>query len=308
MWPRKTNQKQTLFAAMNANCHPFYSHSGKFGLHGPVLALTAGGVAAWPLGLAYAYLIKWIPFIYLNFLITAGYGFAFGMLASMLLKIGKVRNVPIALLCGIGVGVLAWYGSWNGSVHALVESAPWFLTPSQIFKVMGLLYDKGSWGIGFSSQTAVTGVPLAIVWLIEGGVIVGLSAIICCGAIANTPFCELHGCWLDEEKKMDKLDAFTHPDHIAAFQAGDIAPLDLAQPRVPASGKFARLTLKHSASCDDYCALSIANVTVTLDKDGKAQEEAQELMTDLWVPKSMFEYLSQFDRPTAKATVGGRGM
>jgi len=111
---------------MNSNCHAFYSHSGKFGVHGPVFALAAGGIAAWPLGLAYAYLIKWIPFIYLNFLITAGYGFAFGMLASMLLKAGKVRNGSIALLCGIGVGVFAWYGSWNGCVHTLVESAPWF--------------------------------------------------------------------------------------------------------------------------------------------------------------------------------------
>jgi hypothetical protein len=246
---------------MNAHCHPFYSHSGRFGLHGPVLALAAGAVAAWPLGLAYAYLIKWIPFIYLNFLITAGYGIAFGILASWLLKVAKVRNRPIALLSATGVGLLAWYGNWNGCVHSLAQSAPWFLTPRQILRVMGVLYDQGSWGIGFSSQTPVTGVPLAMVWLVEGGIIVGLSARIGYGTVANTPFCESHGCWLDEEKKMDKLDAFTRPDHIAAFQAGDIAPLDLAQPRVPASGKFARLTLKHSECCHDYCALSIANVT-----------------------------------------------
>jgi hypothetical protein len=293
---------------MNSNCHPFYAHSGKFGFHGPVLALAAGAAAAWPLGLAYAYLIKWIPFIYLNFLITAGYGFAFGMLASWFLKIGKVRNGPIALLCGIGVGGLAWYGSWNGCVHALIQSGPWFLTPRQILKVMGLLYDQGTWGIGLSSQTPVAGVLLAIVWLVEGAVIVSLSTIIGYGSIANTPFCELHGCWLDEEKKMDKLDAFTHPDHITAFKAGDIAPLDLAQPRVPASGGFARLTLKHSSRCDDYCALSIANVTLTLDKDGKPQEQEERLITNLWVPKTMFSYLSQFDHPTAKATVGGRGL
>jgi hypothetical protein len=31
-------------------------------------------------------------------------------------------------------------------------------------------------------------------------------------------------------------------------------------------------------------------------------------MTNLWVPKTMFDYLSQFDHPTAKATVGGRGL
>ncbi len=292
---------------MNSNCHPFYSHSGKFELHGPVLALAAGAVAAWPLGLAYAYLINWIPFIYLNFLITFGYAIAFGMLASRILKFSKVRNRPIAMFCSASMGLLAWYGSWNGCVHALVSSAPWLLTPRQIFNVVGYLYDHGSWGIGMSSQAPVTGILLAIIWLVEGGIIVGVSALIGYGSVANTPYCEVHECWLDEEKKMDKLDVFTHPDHIAAFQAGDIAPLEAAQPRVPASGRFARLTLKHSSRCHDYCALSVANVTVTLDKNGKPQEKVHELMRNLWVPKSMFDYLSQFDRPTAKATVGGRG-
>jgi hypothetical protein len=97
--------------------------------------------------------------------------------------------------------------------------------------------------------------------------------------------------------------AAAYPLGIAyAFQQGDIAPLEQARPRVPASGKFARLTLKHSARCDDYCALSIANVTVTLDKDGKPDEEVEEIMSNLWVPKTMFDYLAQFDRPTARVT------
>jgi hypothetical protein len=103
---------------------------------------------------------------------------------------------------------------------------------------------------------------------------------------------------------MDKLDAFTHPDHITAFKNGDIAPLEEARPRVPASGRFARLTLKHSQRCDDFCTLSIANVTVTLDKDGKSEEEVADLMSNLWVPKTMFDYLAQFDHATARVSPG----
>jgi hypothetical protein len=287
---------------MNSNCHPFYSHSGKFGIHGPMLAIAAGVIVAYPLGFAYAYLIKWIPFIYLNFLITAGYGFLFGFMTSLLMKSGKVRNGMMALLCGTAVGLLAWYATWNGYVHTLFRQAPWFFTPGQVHSVMKVLFDQGSWGIGWSSSAPVTGILLAIVWIVEGGVVVGVSAVISYSSVASTPFCEVHDCWLDEEKKMDKLDAFTHPDHIAAFKNGDIGPLDEARPRVPASGKFARMTLKYSQRCDDYCALSIANVTVTLDKDGKQQEEVEELMSNLWVPKSMFDYLAQFDHPTARVT------
>jgi hypothetical protein len=40
---------------------------------------------------------------------------------------------------------------------------------------------------------------------------------------------------------------------------------------------------------------------VTPDKDGKMTEKVDELMTNLWVPKSMFDYLAQFDHPTARA-------
>jgi hypothetical protein len=126
------------------------------------------------------------------------------------------------------------------------------------------------------------------------------GALLSYGAVARTRYCETHECWLDQGKKMDKLDAFVVPAHVEAFRNGDIGPLDEARPRVPASGKFARLILKHSDKCHDYCALSIANVSMTTDKDGKLKENVDELVTNLWVPKSMFDYLAHFDHPTAR--------
>src|SRR5215475_2687035 len=111
---------------MNSNCHAFYVHSGKFGVHGPLMALFAGAVLGYPLGIAYSYLIKWIPFIYLNFLITLGYGFGFGFVTLYCMKSGKVRNVLVAMLTGLAVGGLAWYFSWNGCAKSLVgEKLPW---------------------------------------------------------------------------------------------------------------------------------------------------------------------------------------
>lgn len=290
---------------MSSNIHPFYSHSGKFGIHGPALALVGGAIAAVPLGLIYSFLIKWIPFIYLNFLITAGYGFVFGLMTALLMKFAKVRNGPVALLSGLAVGLMAWAGSWNGCARALLgDKVPWLLTPHQLFAFIKIIYTHGSWGIGFSSSEAVTGIPLAIIWLLEGAVIVGIAALVAYSSISTTPFCELHDCWLGQEKKMDKLDAFIRPEHIAAFKVGDIAPLEESQPRVPASGRFARLTLRHSDQCHDFCTLSIANVTVTTDKNGNPKEEEKQLMTNLLVPRSMFDYLSKFDHPTAKVTAG----
>lgn len=290
---------------MTPNIHPFYRHSGRFNPGGPGIALIAALVIGFPLGIIYAYLVKWIPFIYLNFLITLGYGFAFGFVTVFLLKFGKVRNSMVALAVGIINGVIALYFSWNGHVHSLASDIPWLLTPSQIGRAMKILYEEGSWGIGFGSHEPLTGIPLAIVWLGEAAMMVGMCAFIAYRAIRDTPYCEQHECWLDEEKVMDKLDAFITPAHIEAFQNGDISPLEESRPRVPASGTFSRMTLRHSKNCHDSCTLSIANVSVTMDKDGKPKEKVETLMTNLLVPKTMFEYLESFEHPTAKVKSAG---
>ena len=290
---------------MSSTIHSFYSHSGKFGVQGPLGAIVIGAIAALPLGIIYSYLIKWIPFIYLNFFITLGYGFAFGLLTRWLLKFGKVRNNLVALLASGVVGLLAWYGSWNGCAKALIGSeAPWLLTPPQMTKFVEILLKEGSWGIGAGSSTAVTGIPLAIIWLLEGAAIVGLTVLVGYQFVAHTPFCELHGCWLDQEKKINKLDAFTQPGQIAAFKSGDLSPLDQAMPRVPASDKFGRLILKHSDQCHDYCGVSVSNITITYDKKGNPKESEQKIISNLWVSKSLFDHLSQLEHVSAKAPAG----
>src|SRR5262245_30482237 len=153
-----------------------YRHSGKFGPRGPVLALGVAVLAGFPLGYAYSYLINWIPFIYLNFLLTAGYGFLFGFLTGLMVKIGKVRNTLVACQCGLLAGVFGWYFAWNGHVHALSKGGPALFLPGEILRAMQYLYQNGSWGL--SSGGNVTGIPLAIVWAVEAVVMIGLSTMI----------------------------------------------------------------------------------------------------------------------------------
>ena len=113
---------------MSSETFQTYRHSGKFGVHGPILAIVAAVALGWPLGIAYAYLIRWIPFIYVNFLATLGYGFVFGLMASVLLKMAKVRNNPVAWLVS-----LLWlasshlYFAWSGFIRCgLIRDGPWF--------------------------------------------------------------------------------------------------------------------------------------------------------------------------------------
>src|SRR5262245_21693904 len=98
---------------MNTEAGAVYRHSGKFGIHGPVVALTVACVLGYPLGFAYAYLMKWIPFIYARFVITAVYGLGVGFGIAWVMKWAKVRNTRVAFLSGLLVGILVLYFEWN---------------------------------------------------------------------------------------------------------------------------------------------------------------------------------------------------
>ncbi len=278
---------------MNSETFQAYKHSGKFGIHGPVLAITAAVILGWPLGIAYAYLIRWIPFIYVNFLATLGYGFLFGLMASVLLKMARVRNNAISGLTSFLVGVIGLYFAWSGHIHVVVTDAPWFVWPWQMFGVIPAIYEHGTWGM--HSGEMVSGIMLGIVWLVEAGMIVGIATLAGLSTVGKTPYCEDTQCWLDETKNIDTLAPFTDPAQRAAFASGDLSPLTAARPKVPGSDKFTRLTLKHSPKCNIFYTVCIQDATITVDKNGNPKTELKSITKDLVLPHSMFDLIAKFE-------------
>lgn len=269
-----------------------YRHSGKFNPTGPVLSITAAAALGVPLGLAYAYVIRWIPFIYVNFIITLGYGLAFGWITTRLLKITRMRHTALAALCGFAAGLVALYCEWSAHIHVLVEGSPWFLRPNQVWTGVEILYQEGSWS--FHHQT-VSGIPLAIVWLIEAGIIVGIATAMPFTFVGDTPYCERTGCWLDEQKQINTLESFTDDAQIAALKSGDLMPLTTARAKANNAAVFTRLLLKRSPNCKLFCTLRVQDVTVTIEKDGKLKESTEDHTGDLIIPASMFELIMKFE-------------
>ena len=270
-----------------------YRHSGKFNAAGPVLGVAAAAIVGIPLGLAYSYLIRWVPFIYVNFLATLGYGFAFGWMTTRILKFTHVRNTVLAALTGLAAGLVALYGEWSGHIHTLFEDAPWFFGPEQIMRGMQYLYENGSWGL--RSGGNVTGIPLAMVWLIEAGTIVACAALLPFTFVKDTPFCEKTRCWLDDEKKIDTLETFTDDAQLAALKAGDLMPLVDAKPKAANAAVFTRLLLKRSPRCTVFCTLRVQDVSISIDSDGKVKEKTEDHTGDLIIPASMFDLIAKFE-------------
>jgi uncharacterized membrane protein (Fun14 family) len=270
-----------------------YRHSGKFGFQGPLLALGAAVIVGFPLGYAYAYFMKWIPFIYLNFFAAIGYGALFGFMSGKLLKFSRVRNNAVASLTSFTAGVISLYFAWNGHFHATFEGAPIFCFPNEMIAGMRQLYDQGSWGMHDGSP--VTGIPLAIVWVVEACIIVGLATAIGYGMVSKVPYCETSQCWLDQVKTINTLAPFTEPAHLAALKAGDLGPLTQAKPRIPDGIEWARITLKHSPNCAVFHTVSLQNVSLSYDKKGNPKTRARDLTRDLILPPEMFPLITKFE-------------
>jgi hypothetical protein len=269
-----------------------YRHSGKFGAHAFLLVPLAGVLLGWPLGFAYAYLIKWIPFVYLNILLTLGYGWALGAATAWVLKRCRVRNLPVALALAAFVGLAANYFRWNGHVHALLDEAPLLSPPGEIRAIMGFLYEHGSWALRHGGN--VTGWFLAGVWIAEALTILVVVGFVGTAPVRDYPYCEKNNCWLDEQTKYETLAAFTDVQQLAALKAGDIAPVIEAKPRVEGDPVFARLMLKHSPRCGEFFTLRVENVTRTKNKKGEVKEEAKALTRDLVLPSEMRSLVERF--------------
>src|SRR5258708_6968498 len=236
--------------AMSPDTLAAYRHSGKFHAWAPILVAGAAALAGFPLGYAYAYAIRWIPFVYINFFLTLGYGVAFGWMTARILKAGHVRNTTLATLCGLGAGLIALYGEWSAHLLVLFDDASWLCPPDQLARGIALLYQSGSWS--FHNQ-AVSGIPLAIVWLVEAGLIVGVTAAMAWDFVQDTPYCEQTKCWLDEKKPVNTLEHITDAAHLAALKTGDIMPVVQARPKAEGANEFTRLLLKRSPRCPGFC-------------------------------------------------------
>lgn len=268
-----------------------YRHSRKFGAHGPLLNLLVAVAVGFPVGLIYAYITTWLPFVYLNALITVGYGALVGVVGAEIMKRCRVRNNAVAVVGALASGLVVLYFIWSAHVHVTYKGAPILSGPAAILEAMRDLYARGSWTL---KGTVVTGIPLAIVWAVESVIIVGMTTLVAATNIADTPYCEENQCWLDQEKTIDTVSAFTDPEQLSSLKQGDLRPLTQAQPKAPDALKWTRLTLKHSSKCQAFCTVRLSEVTRTV-KNGSTQDRALDLTGNLILPHSSLALLTRFE-------------
>ena len=285
----------------------YYQPSNKTPLGGLLLLLLGGTAVAAALALVYIYAIWYIPFIYLNVLVCLAFGFALGTALAYLVKAGKLRNPRVVAGLALLVGAAAIYLEWCVYLTLLFNaettgtganadtstsfSASTFGTaltnPGLLWEAVRQLNETGSWSL---KGTTPSGIFLWIIWLLEAGIIVGLTYLLA-PAQARHPFSETTNTWATEEVMPQLLRYVSDPPALRqSLESGHFEGLMPASNSDEAAN-FARLTL-HRADDDDNCQyLSLENIVVSFDKKGKRQESTTTLVPHLALSASSYRTL-----------------
>ena len=293
----------------------YYKPSGKAPVSGLVILLLVGIAAAFALSFPYVLAVHYIPFIYVNFFVTLGYGFGLAMAMITANHFGKIRSSGKASLVALIVGLAACWFQWVYYLSLLPSGEGQFINdfyrqliahPDTVFRFMGELSEQGTWGIGKigrSPTDAVSGIPLIFVWVVEAIIIVGIPVLVG-GSSALKPFSELLGRWANEEKLplpapfVDDVDAAK-----AALESGNFSIFLDASPVV--EPQLSELTLHVVDGDPDCCYLSVTNVTIKLDKKGKEERETTDIIEYLRISLAVWNKIRAKYGPDAKAAETG---
>ncbi|MDD4096284.1 MAG: hypothetical protein PHP22_08615 [Oscillospiraceae bacterium] len=182
----------------------YYKPSGKanpLGLLGLLLITVIAGSA---ISIPYLFFVRVIPFAKLSVLLTLVFGGVMGALGGLACTLFKIRNRALALTVS-AIGILIYtYFKWAAYVsYVFEESYTYILTelmldPIDMVAKIIRINEEGTWSLG-ADGNAVTGIFLAIVWILEF-LIYAIIHLIVVNDKSNDPFIEKDDRWA---KKLD---------------------------------------------------------------------------------------------------------
>lgn len=271
----------------------YYNPSGKFSPLAFLFWILTALIALPILAVVYAYAIWYIPIPYLNFFITAIFGFLIGLVISTLvIKLGKVRNGKLAFVFCLFGALTALYIHWAVWVDLAFNVTDTIGTedigiaqsnikisevlnlvsqPNGLFSTMGLINEVGVWGI---KGGTVSGGFLTFIWIVEllMTTIVALAVGI---TQASKPFCEEENSWFEENELSPVSHFVDGAGLVKTLASGDIDQLNAVILPVSDtnSESHAKITLYDAKSGENY--VSITNEVAKQNEKGEVKFDSE---------------------------------
>lgn len=261
------------------NTSPYYKESGAVGLKGIIFMALGGLIAGLILGAIYAYAIFYIPFIYISFLLTIGFGVGVGFAVGKAATFGQVRNGLAVIVAGAIAGIVASYFGWVFWIHAASEQTLLSFSPGLIFENMASIAEFGAWSIfGWTPS----GIALYVIWTIEALIILVASVIFALAGFGREPFCEGCNNWTKSEVISSSLEIIENPtEFVTALEGGDLTPLTNLALTDPSEHLRTKVELISCSRCEESHFATVEIITVEVDDKGEADENEHTIIENL---------------------------
>lgn len=160
----------------------FYTESGKTNLSRQVIAYTILISLMLFISYFYSMIIIAIPIIYLNIVITLGFGIIIGVLTRVSVRLTHNRSKRSRYSLAIILPIIATIFQWSTyisylilnkipSFFELLKELPIILLPQNFISIIGEIYEAGTWAL---FDNSIMGLTLLLIWLTEMGITVAI--------------------------------------------------------------------------------------------------------------------------------------
>jgi hypothetical protein len=254
---------------------------------GILLAASFGIVNAVTMGIVYSIGIAYIPYIYINGIFTVFFGYEMGQAVGWGAKFGKVREPFVAAAYGFVIGLIGLYVAWGADFISRVIVRDecnvdyWTaFSPEVLLSYIQVLYAEGDWG--FSAGQPVKGVELAVIWVLEAAIILGGSTWFALQQILHHPFCEKCNRWTDFAPGVRTLSMVVAEDAMKTLLEGDLTSLRRFS-NSQDERNYLQLDMASCPTCDESHYLTIYQVKLSRDENGKLKKDCTPLLRDMHV-------------------------
>ncbi len=287
------NQSADKNVINTGTSHSYYKHSGAFSPLAPVIVLGSGIIGAIILSFIYSYATYYIPFVYLNILLTIGLGLGLGAIVGIAGMHSKVRNNALMALFGIIIGLVAEYGQWVFWILAESKQKLFLLNPADLFVIIQYLAVDGVWSI---RSFTPTGNILYSIWFVEAAIIIVTTTLMSVFFLNTSPFCEKCNEWADKKETLFPLGFPINSEKLKTeLEKGNFSALTLLGTAKPSSAQFTTVELQYCPHCNDLYLISVTSSTMTVNSKGEQKEDKNEIVQNLIIDQRVYNSLKNWN-------------
>lgn len=253
----------------------YYRHTGRASFLSVVVPLLIGSCISIALAWLYIRGMRWIGSIYLIALFPVVYGGFIGLMMTVMLYAGHVRNRIIWAGLLLLVTLIGYYATWYWFMFGEVGDSvrPGFRTyfalghPKFLWTFAQYKSEVGTWFIGRESTVPMRGWLVWLSWAAELLAVIGASIAAAKATTERRIYCEHCRDWCEVAVPLLRMKAESPDEARTRLEALDASYfLHLADN--PPSDHYWSLQCEACSKCDVFAALSIVDVSVRNTNQG----------------------------------------